>query len=460
MKKISLIIFSFLISLSCERPESSINMPNKGLPETITQGGISLEEAKNYFTNTVLGSSASARIASERKYQRDIDWNSAKKVKQANGLEVIVAPVRYKTNSRPGVIFWNDKTSDDKKRPKIENALDAKECLLTFKDKSGNIQTQLVQYVSTKEYKQQKKGGISKDDFTGWVIAITWDEQPIIGYEFKNGKDVKQLTPANSGSNPGGRLAYCEFSYYQSIAVSCYPCGSNCTACDVGVSGGYQGYCTNPSSNSGTDPYTGVSYGGEGIYYYTPPTTTVDIIITNLQNPCMISAYNSLVQTQFKSKVIDIIKGFQVSKTATIDLVDRNLNNPNTDGETRVTNAAYNVYEIALNSGVLVNSSKDYIAATIIHEMLHVYLPANDGITDHEVMASKYVNPMADALKAAGYALTYNDAVALSWGGLQKTKAWQQLVDIDRVSGSSVTNQILQTNNNYRNATGYGVRCN
>ncbi|QIP12579.1 hypothetical protein G8759_08065 [Spirosoma aureum] len=139
--------------------------------------------------------------------------------------------------------------------------------------------------------------------------------------------------------------------------------------------------------------------------------------------------------------------------------IDKDLGDPNIDVETRVTNAAYNVYEITLSTA-LASSSKEYIAATIIHEMLHVYLPANDGETDHEIMAEKYVKPMAFTLKAAGYALTYDDAIDLSWGGLQKTKAWKQLVDIDRVSGTNVTDKILQTNVNYKNNTGYGARCN
>lgn len=39
---------------------------------------------------------------------------------------------------------------------------------------------------------------------------------------------------------------------------------NNCTACNVIISGGYQGFCTSPSSDSGVDPNTGISYGGSG----------------------------------------------------------------------------------------------------------------------------------------------------------------------------------------------------
>ncbi|ADB42316.1 hypothetical protein [Spirosoma linguale] len=175
---------------------------------------------------------------------------------------MIAAPVIYKTSSRPGVILWDDKTSDDEKRPKIENVLDAKECLLTYKDKSGNFQTQIVQYIPSKEYKTKKKGVIF-DDFSGWVMALTWDEKLVAGYEFKNGKDIRQLTMTKAAA--GGRLSSCDFTYYQSVTANCYSCGTNCTACDVSISGGYQGFCTGPSSNSATDPNTNISYGGISI---------------------------------------------------------------------------------------------------------------------------------------------------------------------------------------------------
>ncbi|GAB2527330.1 hypothetical protein GCM10027085_16970 [Spirosoma aerophilum] len=263
MKKTAFtLVFFLLVSLACERPESLTT----SLPKLANQESLSIADAKNYFIKTVLPSNPSGRVASQNKYERDIDWNAAKKVKQTNGLEVVAAPVIYKTNSRPGVILWDDKTSDDEKRPKIENVLDARECLLTYKDKSGNFQTQIVQYIPSKEYKTKKKGVIA-DDFSGWVMALTWDEKLITGYEFKNGKDVRQLTTTKAAA--GGRLSSCDFTYYQSVTANCYSCGTNCTACDVSVSGGYQGYCTGPSSDSATDPNTNVSYGGQGIYYYT-----------------------------------------------------------------------------------------------------------------------------------------------------------------------------------------------
>lgn len=464
MKKVLLVTsFFLLVSLSCERPESSVDKPYKSLSETTTQGSISIEEARSYFTNTVLPSTASARAAAQSKYERDIDWGTAKKVKQANGLEVIAVPISYKTNAKPGVMFWDSKTPDDKKRPKIENALDARECLLSFKDKSGHIQTQIVQYIPTKEYKQQKKGNISKDDFSGWVIAMTWDERPIIGYEFKNGKDIKQLTPVNSTS--GGRVAYCEFSYYQSIAVACYPCGNNCTACDVGISGGYQGYCSDPSSNSGTDGNTGVSYGGDGIYYYTPtaqssaPGTVsstylkqfVREIEVNLTDPCFKAVAAKLMGatnggTEILGETIgQMLWNLLSANTQKKIFIEQEANdNRNIDGRYLPGGSNGILY---LNTNALGSASEEYIAATLIHELVHGYYHETKGRSlgndaQHIDMATYYVQPMAEALVGI-YGMSPQNAEAIAWGGLQDTPQWQS-------KSSSERNNIAITNGNYR----------
>jgi hypothetical protein len=95
-------------------------------------------------------------------------------------------------------------------------------------------------------------------------MVMTWEEDPILGFEFKEGKAVKNLAKVGSGSNK--RLASCEYYYNQIVTVICNPCdnsGSPCTDCTA-IGGGYTVYCTSPSSDSGTNPNTGVNYGGGG----------------------------------------------------------------------------------------------------------------------------------------------------------------------------------------------------
>ncbi|QHV97380.1 hypothetical protein [Spirosoma endbachense] len=349
--------------------------------------------------------------------------------------------------------------------------------------KDGQIQEQVKKVQPDEEYLRIYNGRIWKNNFSGRVFLWNWLGELLGGSYYKDGLKVATIKPITSSSNSNARAAmfcnthttcywssfcYGDWGSPTSYGTSTNSLGPNCSAPNYGHGSTDDYYCSNwelvdtdsyeecyddnpPSPGEGTGPTEPTTPGSNNV---------VDINIVNLKTPCMVSAYNSLIDAQLKSNVLGIIQGFAQSKDVTIDLIDKDLGDPNIDGETRVTNAAYKVYEITLNTGALANSSKDYIEATIIYEMLHVYLPANDGETDHEIMAEKYVKPMAFTLKAAGYALTYDDAIDLSWGGLQKTKAWKQLVDIDRVSGTNVTGKILQTSVNYKNNTGYGARCN
>ncbi|HVI43425.1 MAG TPA: hypothetical protein VM802_01080 [Chitinophaga sp.] len=87
-----------------------------------------------------------------------------------------------------------------------------------------------------------------------------------------------------------------------------------------------------------------------------------------------------------------------------------------------------------LNSDVLTHSSKELIVATLVHEMLHgIFLIkkklSNDApewkvALNHEMMANNYVTNMADFLQSIFFGLNYNDALALSWEGLEDTDAW------------------------------------
>ncbi|WP_425290861.1 hypothetical protein [Spirosoma linguale] len=70
MKKTAFtLVFFLLVSLACERPESLTT----SLPELANQESISIADAKNYFIKTVLPSNPSGRVASQNKYERDID---------------------------------------------------------------------------------------------------------------------------------------------------------------------------------------------------------------------------------------------------------------------------------------------------------------------------------------------------------------------------------------------------
>lgn len=456
-----LLLFS---TLSCNRISEDITSQKEDSDQLV-------QEAKSFFLNNY-SSHQSARSGAG--IDKQLQWNKAITF-SFKGKEIVEVPILF--NGKDPIYKVRTSIFGSKGNTVEGNGVTK---AIFFKHKDKSITLYVMQLVmdqdyytaqkATQQYKQLTLNSLSKD-FSGHVFFADWDNNLIDKYRYENGK-VIALDKKYSSTDKKARLQSCTThtecgSFHVQVYFGC------CDEETYSYGGPYCACCENQPAPTWYDQPTGcyevtdfcdpdpVDEPGNGTNPgNSNPTTTVDIDITNLHTPCMIGAYNSLVDTEIKSKVINIIQGFQKSGNVIIEIVDRDFGNTNVDGETRVTNAANNVYEIALNTAALSNASKDYIAATIIHEMIHVYLPANDGTTDHETMATQYVNPMANALKAAGYALTYSDAVDLSWGGLQKTKAWTELKNIDTVTGSQVTNRILQTNSNFKNATGYGVRCN
>jgi hypothetical protein len=258
--------------LSCERPESALTTPApysnplQGSSKSSNSGTITIEEAKSHFTNSALNSSKSARKSDENKYERNVDWKLAEKVRESNGLELVVVPITYKSGRKPGKLIWSDKTPENEKLAKIDNVLEIKEKLISYKDTSGQMHTEILQLIPSKEYKTKKKENISKNDFSGWIMALTWDEDFITGFEFKNGKRIRDLL--NPSKTRGGRTS-CEVYYSSQVTSYCHPCsgGGACTECDVYITGQYITTCTMPSSDSGTNSNYGPTYGGSGWYF-------------------------------------------------------------------------------------------------------------------------------------------------------------------------------------------------
>lgn len=92
-------------------------------------------------------------------------------------------------------------------------------------------------------------------------------------------------------------------------------------------------------------------------------------------------------------------------------------------------NGILTVY-ISINYGK--NSSKEFYAATILHEMIHGYIEsqniAQNGKEKEEVIAnSKYVGWMSAALISLFPNLSLSDANALALGGLEETSYFKSL---------------------------------
>ncbi len=75
-------------------------------------------------------------------------------------------------------------------------------------------------------------------------------------------------------------------------------------------------------------------------------------------------------------------------------------------------------------------------------------------------MATKYADRLKLDLQAMFPGLSNQDAIALSWQGLSETKAWKDMVKNDLLTGSTITNDIVNINKKFKDATGTkGHRC-
>ncbi|MBS1626936.1 MAG: hypothetical protein JSR09_07585 [Bacteroidetes bacterium] len=115
-------------------------------------------------------------------------------------------------------------------------------------------------------------------------------------------------------------------------------------------------------------------------------------------------------------------------------------------GQTRVENGSLANYVavIDLNPKYL-KGSKDYIAATLIHESIHAYIGYMRSSLDsntfktlfpiyweyrgneaqHNQMSNSYINFMVNFLQNINTNLPSNVAEALAWGGLERTAIWK-----------------------------------
>ncbi len=153
-------------------------------------------------------------------------------------------------------------------------------------------------------------------------------------------------------------------------------------------------------------------------------------IIKNVKNPCLSSILDEAIDSQLKNNLTDILHNtFGAKKDFNITFIDTSLNNNIRDGQTTsITHPNGRIeFIVKLNTEVLLDASKEYVAATIYHEIIHAYL-MTAGITGqnlhHNTMAEEYQLKIASALKSIFPSLPLIEADALSWGGLMTTNLW------------------------------------
>jgi hypothetical protein len=176
---------------------------------------------------------------------------------------------------------------------------------------------------------------------------------------------------------------------------------NNVNVYGTGGGGGYIWGYSRPNSMNYYGNYEGggsVENRGEGSYNFS--NYAYPEITNTLKSECFNQVLSDLISHNLKGKMAHIIELFDNTKAGgkfDFTIVD-SYNEPfkgfgdifksaKTDGKT-----------INLNTATLSNSSKEYIAKTIMHEILHIYIGNKRALEDHTKMATEFITPMAELL--------------------------------------------------------------
>jgi hypothetical protein len=171
-----------------------------------------------------------------------------------------------------------------------------------------------------------------------------------------------------------------------------------------------------------------------------PPVPVVPVpdIKNNVKDPCL----KKMVDAAIKSDIVFDLKQtmnsiFNANTDFNLEFVDNALAS-NLDGLTDAVQsggipAAPNSQriilttlslQITLNSTTLPNASKEYVTATILHEVLHAYFIESHVAFDHQVMFEQYIPWYTSILKTMYPGMDENDMLGLAYGGLQDAPSY------------------------------------
>jgi hypothetical protein len=338
---------------------------------------------------------------------------------------------------------------------------------LIISNRNGEVHSYILKYVPDTSWLESYREESNLRYFCGEVSILSIDKVPYSTSQFRNGVSFKTLyhstyfngrancddgdtgggitTEGSINGGAAGQGCYWYFDDATTIVIDCIePAPTNLsdantrTPCITAPTGGYEDM----------EPI-GV------VLPISKPTVLLksDTIYNAVTTECFKQAIEMAINRGLKNKISETLNEV-FSHAELIDLTFEEGDYLDPD-EAAITDGAIQsngriTINIVLNRIALVNSSQEFILATIFHEAIHAILKINteDTIFDsHEQMASDYLEEMSDALKELFPAISIQDAAALVWGGLFETSSWNKLAAND----PSSANQILKINQGYLN---------
>jgi|GEM_PF-1479113 len=435
MKHIAYLCIFFLLSfLSCKEERSS----DFRSQETTTDYILKAKEWTEVSARKLRGLEG----MEDEKWIKE--WNKAEVITEINGQKVVVVPALNRYISR-----INEKLQYEVYflvRFEASDQVSGSEFLHTVEDNQKQSKVLLKELVSEKK-------GISIDNFSGQLLRQRGDGTGwVIGNSFKNGIKIGTSVlcrKKESGTQNKSLRAYSEcwdwyYRVYDGNGVLIYE-EFLYTSCEEDVA---------PPDDAGAG-----NGGGNGGGNTSGPSSE---IISNFTDPCYSSVLNSLVTNSYNMHVVlqSILPNFNNYESLILTFINGSLGPSSLDAnyiEMGMVGDAKK-YQITLNDAALSGAGQEYIAVTILHEVLHAYFHASGIDIDHHTnMANLYVAPMAQSLVNL-YGISLNVATALAWGGLYQTDAWSNLSSTDQ--NLYVSTNLYWKNTGNPKSEAPGTKCN
>jgi len=124
------------------------------------------------------------------------------------------------------------------------------------------------------------------------------------------------------------------------------------------------------------------------------------------------------------------------------DFTIENKNIPpviNENGSVKYQFGTTDKQNIVLNDSSMKQASEEFIAAVIMHEMLHVYINSNKEV-DHYQIADRYVKPIAELLQRKYGIKNEKEALAIAVTGLRTSSNYYLILADLKLQEEDVTN--------------------
>lgn len=273
----------------------------------------------------------------------------------------------------------------------------------------------LYRYRNGERLTSSKQPSTDDDNYARWVCdqECTWFSY-CTGADIGGGNYSVTTTYGYAGSGcdyPVASLPQCGFAGAQPVPWALTSSADiNCVYIDDGT------------GDPGLPP-DGSGGGGD------QPNIWITDIINNFTNPCFGEVLRDIMDGKLQNAIVNILCTlYSNTDILSLQFSNADIGDYSLDGITRMqSSGSFVVANITLNDSALYNASQEYIAATIIHEVLHAYMNYKGGvqpIIEHEDMALFYQDVMMDALLEMYPTLERWQAEALTWGGLEKTYAY------------------------------------